>query len=105
MRRRGGISPHPSRRSLRDLLRMRGSHARIIRRQGRDRVSTAFTRSEIEAGRKLFTGEWQFAFAAGSLDRLPPMRNIEVAFAGRSNVGKSSLINALTGRKALARTS
>jgi GTP-binding protein len=64
-----------------------------------------YTRSEIEAGRKLFAGEWQFAFAAGSFERLPPMRGVEIAFAGRSNVGKSSLVNALTGRNALARTS
>ena len=66
---------------------------------------SAFTRSEIEAGRRLFAAEWDFAAAAGTLERLPRMAGIEVAFAGRSNVGKSSLINALTGRKALARTS
>ena len=64
-----------------------------------------FKASEIEAGRKLFAGEWQFATAASSAASLPPMRGVEIAFAGRSNVGKSSLINALTGRKALARTS
>jgi GTP-binding protein len=64
-----------------------------------------FTRAEIEAGRRLFSGEWQFASAAGSLASLPKMRGTEIAFAGRSNVGKSSLINALTGRKALARIS
>jgi len=64
-----------------------------------------FTRSEIDAGRRLFAAEWDFAAAAGTLERLPRMAGIEVAFAGRSNVGKSSLINALTGRKALARTS
>jgi GTP-binding protein len=64
-----------------------------------------FTPEEIESGRKLFAGEWQFAAAAGSVASLPPMRGLEIAFAGRSNVGKSSLINALTGRKALARTS
>jgi GTP-binding protein len=64
-----------------------------------------FTSAEIEAGRKLFARDWQFAAAAGSLVALPPMRGVEVAFAGRSNVGKSSLINALTGRRALARTS
>ena len=64
-----------------------------------------FTSSEINAGRKLFAGEWQFLWAAASLETLPKMTGIEIAVAGRSNVGKSSLINALTGRKSLARTS
>jgi GTP-binding protein len=59
----------------------------------------------IEAGRKLFAGDWQFIYASPSIETLPPMGALEVAFAGRSNVGKSSLINALTGRNALARTS
>src|ERR1700741_4482347 len=59
----------------------------------------------IERGRKLFAGDWQFTWAAPSIETLPPMGAIEVAFAGRSNVGKSSLINALTGRNSLARTS
>jgi len=68
-------------------------------------VATPFTPDEIETGRKLFAGDWQFFAAAGSLQRIPPMRGTEIAFAGRSNVGKSSLINALTGRTALARTS
>src|SRR5215218_10354485 len=68
-------------------------------------MPSPFTSSEIEAGRKLFAADWDFAAAAGTIERLPPMRGIEVAFAGRSNVGKSSLINALTSRKALARTS
>jgi GTP-binding protein len=61
--------------------------------------------ADIEDGRLLFAGDWAFVSAAGSIDSLPPVRALEVAFAGRSNVGKSSLINALTGRKALARTS
>lgn len=64
-----------------------------------------FTRSEIEAGRKLFAADWQFIWAAASAETLPPMKGMEIAFAGRSNAGKSSLINAVTGRKALARTS
>ena len=53
----------------------------------------------------MFAGEWRFLAAASSPAALPPIGNIEIAFAGRSNVGKSSLINALTGRHALARTS
>jgi GTP-binding protein len=64
-----------------------------------------FSDAELEAGRVLFAGEWHFVSAAGSLASLPPMGPPEIAFAGRSNVGKSSLINALTGRRALARTS
>jgi GTP-binding protein len=58
-----------------------------------------------EAGRKLFAAPCEFVFAAARADGLPPVGPPEVAFAGRSNVGKSSLINALTGRSGLARTS
>ena len=64
-----------------------------------------FSDAEIEAGRLLFAGQWSFLSAASSTASLPPMTGPEIAFAGRSNVGKSSLINALTGRRALARTS
>jgi len=59
----------------------------------------------LEAGRRLFAGEAGFRWAASTLPGLPPMGPLEIAFAGRSNVGKSSLVNALTGRTSLARTS
>ena len=59
----------------------------------------------VEAGRLLFAADCQFFFAAQRLDQLPEPGLPELAFAGRSNVGKSSLINALTGRRALARAS
>jgi len=67
--------------------------------------SDQFTRAEIEAVRNLFASNLQFVAAAGSPASLPVMKGVEIAFAGRSNVGKSSLINALTGRKNLARIS
>jgi GTP-binding protein len=59
----------------------------------------------IEAGRLLFAGEARFVLGAVSLSGLPAADRPEVCFAGRSNVGKSSLINALTGRAKLARSS
>lgn len=60
---------------------------------------------EIEAARKLFAGPCDFVWGATSAENLPPQALNEVAFVGRSNAGKSSLVNALTGRKSLARVS
>ena len=59
----------------------------------------------LENGRKLFLRPCEFIAGAGAIGQLPAMDAPEVAFAGRSNVGKSSLINSLTGRRTLARTS
>ena len=66
---------------------------------------TTFTPEQIEAARKLFAGPVAFVMGAVSISAMPPSDRPEIAFAGRSNVGKSSLINALCNRKNLARAS
>ncbi|MBP2275469.1 MULTISPECIES: ribosome biogenesis GTP-binding protein YihA/YsxC [Sphingomonas] len=65
----------------------------------------SFDPEDVEAARKLFAGPIAFLKSAPTIEFLPDAVVPEVAFAGRSNVGKSSLLNALTGRNALARTS
>jgi len=79
-----------------------GDHARRPRLSGGAEAAQA---AAIEAGRRLFAAECRFIFATQRLDQLPAPAGPEVAFAGRSNVGKSSLLNALAGRRALARAS
>lgn len=69
--------------------------------QEEDGLTPGFT----EQGRLLFAGVCDFFWSASAMSNLPPEGAPEIAFAGRSNVGKSSILNALTGRTALARTS
>ena len=69
------------------------------------RVAKELSHATSEKGRLLFTADTNFLKGVVTMSGLPEADRVEVCFAGRSNVGKSSLINALTGRKALARTS
>src|SRR6185312_6077225 len=72
---------------------------------GTRQMTDAFEPEALEAARKTFAGPIAFLKSAPTLEFLPAPDVPEVAFAGRSNVGKSSLLNALAGRNALARTS
>jgi GTP-binding protein len=86
-----------------------GQHHRPVPQEGNDLTDTPTAEPEkpdfAEIGRKLFAAECEFIWGASKPDGLPPVGPPEIAFAGRSNVGKSSLLNALTNRKTLARTS
>jgi GTP-binding protein len=68
-------------------------------------ASDAFTREELDAGEALFNRSWVFVKSVPSLEFLPDPDRPEIAFAGRSNVGKSSLLNTLVNQHGLARTS
>lgn len=68
-------------------------------------MSNAFTEDDLLSGRQLLNGSAIFRMGVAKLEQLPPLRGVEIAFAGRSNVGKSTLINAVTGVNGLARAS
>ena len=70
-----------------------------------DGVTAQWSPDQLERGRLLFAGPASFVMGVAQIEQLPAVRGIEIAFAGRSNAGKSTLINALTGHNDLARAS
>lgn len=69
-------------------------------------VNPEYSKEQLEKGKKLFAGDCSFVLGVARLEQLPSDNQMEeIAFAGRSNVGKSSLVNAVTGRRTLAKTS
>ncbi len=68
-------------------------------------MSERFTKDQLTEGRRLFAGPSVFLLGVAKLEQLPPEKGVEIAFAGRSNAGKSTLINVLTGVNGLARAS
>lgn len=82
-----------------------GGHGRRASRLMTDLSASQNPDPFLEEGRLMFAGECSFIKGAVMLDQLPEQAGVEIAFAGRSNVGKSSLVNALTGRNTLAKVS
>ncbi len=81
------------------------AHGPAEGKEGGQRLTAPIDAEALENGRLLFAKECTFVAGAARIDQLPPGHLPEIAFAGRSNVGKSSLVNALTGRRTLARVS
>ena len=77
----------------------------FLKRKSSTRVTADWSADQLERGRLLFAGPASFVMGVAKPDQLPAIKGTEIAFAGRSNAGKSSLINALTGHKELARAS
>lgn len=77
----------------------------ITQKSSQSSSENEYTAEDLETGRLAFARPWRFVLGVAKLMQLPDNDGIEIAFAGRSNVGKSSLINALTGQNGLARTS